>query len=243
MRVNSGAGSGAEPETSRRARLRPSTIARSPSAARASRWYIVGTPNSIVAPSRSAAGGRGSLEPAEVAQLAAAAQRAEEAEHEPVDMEQRQPVREHVLAGPLPGIGEPVEVRRDAAPRQDRALRPAGGAGGVDDQRGVLVAGVDGGQLAAAGVEVDGEAARRVLELGQGVLGRADDRVRAAVGEHVLELARGPAWGSPAPAGCPAQRAATDATHASSVDSAQTATRSTPASSAASAAQTSRSSP
>ena len=123
MRVNSGAGSGAEPETSRRARLRPSTIAASPSASRPSRWYIVGTPNSIVAPSLSAAAAARGLEAAEVAQLAAAAQRAEQPEHEAVDVEQRQAVGEDVLAGPVPRVGEAVEVGGDRAPRQDRALR------------------------------------------------------------------------------------------------------------------------
>ena len=125
MRVNSGAGSGAEPDTSSRAARRPSAIAGSSAAARPSRWYIVGTPNSIVAPSRSAAGGRRGLEAAEVAQLAAAAQRAEQAEHEAVDVEEREAVREHVGAGPLPGVGERVEVGRDRAARQHGALRAA----------------------------------------------------------------------------------------------------------------------
>ena len=122
MRVNSGAGSGAEPETSSRACLSPSTIARSASASRPSRWYIVGTPNSIVAPSRSACAAVAGVEAAEVAQLAAAAQRAEQAEHEAVDVEERQPVGEDVLAGPVPRVGERVEVGGDRAARQDRAL-------------------------------------------------------------------------------------------------------------------------
>ena len=88
--MKTGAGSGALPETRRRAARRPSAIASSPSASGAIRWYIVGTPKSIVAPSRSAAAAAARLEAAEVAQLAAAAQRAEDAEREPVDVEQRQ---------------------------------------------------------------------------------------------------------------------------------------------------------
>ena len=52
-----------------------------------------------------------------------------------------------------------------------------------------------GRQLAAAGVEVDRQPARRVLELGQRAVGRADDHVGPAVGEHVLELAAARAWG------------------------------------------------
>ena len=178
MRVNSGAGRGAEPETSRRARLSPSTIAASLSASRPSRWYMVGTPNSIVAPSlQRGRGGRG-LEAAEVAQLAAAAQRAEQPEHEPVDVEERQAVGEDVVAGPLPGVGEAVEVGGDRAARQDRALRLAGRPARVDDQRRVLVAARALGQLAAAGVDVDGEP-----------VGPAEDDVGLRVGEHVLELA------------------------------------------------------
>src|SRR5680860_1099852 len=61
MRVNSGAGSGAEPETSSRADRRPSATAVSDSASAAMRWYIVGTPNSIVAPSPSAAAAAAAL--------------------------------------------------------------------------------------------------------------------------------------------------------------------------------------
>ena len=55
MRVKTGAGSGALPETRSRAARSPSAIVGSCSASRAIRWYIVGTPKSIVAPPRSAA--------------------------------------------------------------------------------------------------------------------------------------------------------------------------------------------
>ena len=79
------------------------------SASRPSRWYMVGTPNSIVAPSLQRLRGGCGVEAAEVAQLAAAAQRAEQAEHEPVDVEQRQ------------AVGE--DVRRRSTPRRRRARR------------------------------------------------------------------------------------------------------------------------
>ena len=138
-------------------------------------------------------------------------------------MEQREPVREDVLAGPVPRVGEAVEVRGDRAPRQDRALGLPGRPARVDDQRRVLVAGGALGQLAAAGVDVDGEPARGVGE----VVGRADDDVRLRVGQDVLEL--------------PAAELRVDrderhaggdrghaATQVSSVDSAHTATRSAP---------------
>ena len=45
------------------------------------------------------------------------------------------------------------------------------------------------GQLAAARVEVGGDAARRVRRAPAAVLGRADQHVRPAVGQDVLELA------------------------------------------------------
>ena len=61
MARKSGAGSGAEPDTSSRAARRPGATA---APASASRWYIVGTPNAIVAPPSSAeASARGSNRP------------------------------------------------------------------------------------------------------------------------------------------------------------------------------------
>ena len=55
MRSWSTAGSAADPETSRRARPSASASAAFCSASATSRWYIVGTPKTIVAPCASAA--------------------------------------------------------------------------------------------------------------------------------------------------------------------------------------------
>ena len=109
---------------------------------------------------------------AEVPRAAAAPQRAEHAEDQPVHVEQRQPVRDDVLAGPLPGVGERVEVRGERAARQHDALRRAGRPGRVDDDRGRLVVGL-----------VDGQSpdARRSTSSST-MSGRA-------VGQDVLELA------------------------------------------------------
>jgi hypothetical protein len=93
-------------------------------------------------------------------------------------VEQRQPVGQDVLAGPRPGVGERVEIRADGAARQHRALRRAGRAGRVHDQRGPL------------GVEaVDGQLTAALAGIGpQGRVRATDDDVRPAVGQHVLEL-------------------------------------------------------
>ena len=105
----------------------------------ASRWYIVGTPNSIVARPASAVGRGLGGEAAEVPRRAAAAQRPEHAQDQPVDVEQRQPVRDDVLTGPRPRVGERVEVGGDRPPRQHDALRRPGRARRVDDDRRRLV--------------------------------------------------------------------------------------------------------
>lgn len=73
-------------------------------------------------------------EPAEVAHGAAPPQRAQDAEDQPVHVEQRQRVDEDVVAGPLPGVLQRVQGGGDGPARQDRALGRAGGAGGVHDQ-------------------------------------------------------------------------------------------------------------
>ena len=86
-------------------------------------------------------------------------------------VEQREPVGDDVVAGPVPGVGERVEVRRDRAPRQHDALRRPGRAGRVDDDRGRLVVGL--ARPVAGGGEID------VVE----------HDLRRAVGQDVLELA------------------------------------------------------
>ena len=155
MRVKTGAGSGALPETSRRAARRPSAIAGSCSASRRDPVVHRRDAEEHRRAVAQRGGRRGGLEAAEVAQLAAAAQRAEHADHQPVHVEQRQAVGEDVVAGPRPGVGERVEVGGDARRGSTAPFGRPGGARRVDDQRGVLVAGARLGQLAAAGGQVD----------------------------------------------------------------------------------------
>ena len=133
------AGSAAEPgDQQPRAGERPRQRPRTCSAASASRRYMVGTPNSIVAPPVSAAVDAVGREPAQVHRRPAAAQRAEDPDHQPMDVEQRQPVGDHVALGPGPCVGERVEVGGDRPPRQHRALGRPGGPRGVDDQSRIL---------------------------------------------------------------------------------------------------------
>ena len=188
MRANSGAGSGAEPETSSRAARSPSAIDASSAAARPSRWYIVGTPNSMVAPSRSA--------PA----AAAGSKRPRWRSSPPRRSGPNRPITRPWTwnsGSPCASTSSPVQAHAPAsasrleatdAARQDGALGAAGRARGVDHERGILVAGLRGRQVAAARAEVDREPARRMLERRERVAGGADDHVGPAVAEHVLEL-------------------------------------------------------
>ena len=127
-------------------------------------------------------------EATEVDDAAAEAQRPERAEHEPVDVEQRQRVDQHVVAVHSPRVGERVEVRRDRASRQLDALRRPGRPRRVDDQRGSLV-------VARRAVAV-GRSGERGAPRGSAASGRraaprprGDDEVGPAVGDHVGELA------------------------------------------------------
>ena len=168
-------------------------MSRSCSASAATRWYMVGTANSIVASSlerRRRALGR---EPAEVVHAAAAPDRPERAEDQPVDVEQRQAVRDHVLAGPLPRLGERVEVRGDRPPRQHRALRRPGGAGRVDHDRRSVVARLVGNR-AALRLEIDVDAAALLDGVGHVGARRAEHELGVRVVEDVRELA-GPGLG------------------------------------------------
>ena len=65
-------------------------------------------------------------------------QRAEHAEDEAVDVEQRQAVDEMIVGGPPPRLGEAVEIRGDRTRRQHRALGQSGGSGRVHDERDVV---------------------------------------------------------------------------------------------------------
>ena len=123
----------------------------------------------------------------EVAHLAAPAQRPEQAEHEPVDVEERQPVGDHVLAGPRPRLRQPVQVGGDGPPRQDAPFGAPVVPERVDDQRGGLAAGLRRRPARRRGRRGRGDPARRGL--GRAARCRAPRRSPGrAVGEHVLEL-------------------------------------------------------
>ena len=191
MRVNSGAGSGAEPETSSRARAQTGGDGRV--ALRLRRDAVVhrGDAEEHRPAVAQRLRGRRGVEAHEVAQVPAEAQRAERPEHEAVDVEERQCVHEPVLAGPLPGVGQRVEVRGDRAPRHERALGPPGGARRVDDERrGVVVEPFVGGQRAALRVDVDGRDRRRRVRGVQRALGGAQHDLRLRVADDVGQLAR-----------------------------------------------------
>ena len=116
----------------------------------------------------------------EMAHRTAAAQRAEHAEHQPVHVEQRQGVGEHVRVRPGPGIGERVEARRDRPAGQHRTLRRPGGPGGVDDQRrsGARQVGIDVSQCRTSG------AVRLTGDRDPADLGQRGGKVDGGVGEH-----------------------------------------------------------
>ena len=128
------------------------------------------------------------VEPAEVAERATSTQGTEQPDHKPVDMEQRQPVDDDVITGPVPGVGERVEVGGERPLRQDRALGATGGPRRVDDQRRIVVRGGGVRQLAPTGADVDREATERVRERRHGLIRGADQHVGLAVGEDVQQL-------------------------------------------------------
>ena len=103
-------------------------------------------------------------------------------------MEERQPVGDDVVGGPLPGIGEGVEVGGDRAAGQDGALGRAGGPRGVDDQRRSLLVGLV-REVAAARGEVHVDARPRRKRSGQVDARRAEDGLGRGVLEDVPQLA------------------------------------------------------
>lgn len=92
-----------------------------------------------------------------------------------------------VAVGPLPGLGERIEVRGDRAAGQDRSLGRTGGARGVDDD-GERLVGRLGRDLATASVEVDVDPPSIGKRRGQLGAGRAEDQARIAVVDDVSEL-------------------------------------------------------
>ena len=100
------------------------------------RLHIVGTPNTIVPPAAQRVGDapRGSNR-ADVVRRAAAPERPERAQQQPVDVVQRQGVHDPVGGRPLPRVVHRRQVRAQRRARQHDALRRAGRARRVDDQR------------------------------------------------------------------------------------------------------------
>jgi hypothetical protein len=134
-------------------------------------------------------GCRRGRETLEVADRAPEPQRAEHAEDEPVHVEERQPVGEHVLAGPGPRARERVEVRRDRAAGQHDALGRPGGARRVDDHGGRLAVRLGREPAIAAGGDVDVGPLELAERAGQRHAGRGEDEPRCAVLDDVRELA------------------------------------------------------
>ena len=116
--------------------------------------------------------------------MTASAQRAERAEYQPVDVEDRQRVRQSILRGPRPGVGERVEVGGDRTPWKQYALRLPGGAGRVHHERDPL--GVRRCLRKLPGrVQLDAESPQVAQ---RGHLRRTNDRLGLGVGQDVIQL-------------------------------------------------------
>ena len=189
IRAWSTAGSAAEPDTSRRARANGAAISGSFSAASAIRWYIVGTPNIIVAPRRRASASTAGEKRRVCSTEPPQPQRPEHADHQAVDVEERERLGEPVVAGPLPDRGERVEVRLDRPARDLNALRRAGRAGRVEDEGGVLGPERVGQRRPGRDVEGDVDALDRGELLCHLGAGAGEQQLGLGVGGDVLELA------------------------------------------------------
>ena len=117
-------------------------------------------------------------------QAAADAQRAEHAQDQPVDVEERQGVDQHVGGGPAPGTGQGVEVEGGVAVRDHRPLGRAGGARGVEHQDRIL----RGGRGRGARRAVEGDAAHLRGALAEGGRVGGQHQARRGVGQDVREL-------------------------------------------------------
>ena len=184
MRSCSIAGSAAEPDTSRRAPPNACASCSSPSHSLASRWYIVGTANSIVAPSCSAAAAACGEKRPRWWTPPPSRSGPRLPRISPCTWNSGRPWATTSSAVHSQACGERVEVGGDRAQGQHRALRRAGRARGVHDDRRVLVA-RSARQVAAARSEVDGDRLgnRRVEAR------RHQHQLRLAVGQDVAELA------------------------------------------------------
>ena len=131
-------------------------------------------------------------EAADVLDLPAAAQRAQHADDQPVHVEHRQRVRDPVIGGPLPDLGQRIEVGGDRSSRDLDALRRPGGARRVHHERHVLLGELvpEPGVARAEAVEIDVESGHARELLGRLDPGPGQQPLGAAVGDDVLELAR-----------------------------------------------------
>ena len=113
---------------------------------------------------------------------------------EPVLVEQRQGVGQHVVLAPAPGRHGHADRDEQLAVGQRHGLGTAGRARGVGEQRGVTGAGHDRGASRRPGGDLAGiHGQRRVRQPGEqprGAAVRERDR-RAGVGDQVREFARG----------------------------------------------------
>jgi hypothetical protein len=120
-------------------------------------------------------------------ELGAHPQRAEHAQDEPVDVEERQGVDEDVSLRPSPRLRERVEVERGVPVGDHRPLGRACRPRRVEDEERVLRHG-DAGRRRRGAVEHDLGYLRRPLPERRRV--RGDDEPRGGVAEHMGELAR-----------------------------------------------------
>ena len=121
------------------ARRCPTPAAAPPRSARAHDGSAAIRPHTVGTPKYERAAGRGVGRRRRASGVDAAAMPARSApstpEHQSVHVEQRQPVDQHVVGRPGPGVAQPVQAGVDRAVRQHRPLGRPGRARGVHEQR------------------------------------------------------------------------------------------------------------
>jgi hypothetical protein len=152
---------------------------------------MVGTPKNMVTPA--AAAPRVAITSSASKQARAGHQRAVEAGAQAVHVEERQGEQERIVGGPAPGGDDRARDGERVAVAQHRALRPAGGAAGVDEEREVVVGGRRQVPADRPGVGPRDDAVQRQDPEPRRHERRAGRRhahdAGARVGEHVLEIA------------------------------------------------------
>ena len=104
-------------------------------------------------------------------------------------VEEREAVRQHVVARPLPHLAERVQVGRHRAAGDQHPLRRPGGAGRVEHERGRLAVRFGGDGL-RFGVQVDRHPGEPAEPLGERFVLRGHDHRWGAVPDDVLHLPR-----------------------------------------------------